>query len=146
MGRQTEETILTVAKATHQHAQDNLAALGEFGVDQALLDRFQADIAAAETLGDERSERIALRQLTVDKDEALDACKAWGRRLRTRLQLAFGRDSVQVQSFPGAAFNRAYASEKYMMPIMETLLGLARQYAAELAAFGQSETVLAEGD
>lgn len=144
--RQSEETILAIAKTTHEHATTHLAALAAFGLNEAMLTEFQGDIDIAQAMKDETAQRIELRLLTVDKDEALHACVAWGRQLRTRLQLAFGRGSVQAQSFPGAAFTRSVNSEKGMMAIMETLIALAKQYSTELTAFGQDEAVITEGE
>ncbi|NQT26456.1 hypothetical protein HQ585_13975 [candidate division KSB1 bacterium] len=142
---QSEETIISVSKTTLNSARENLAALSEFGLTEEMLNQFEADIQVTEALPDEISNRIELKSLTVDKDDALNACYQWGRRLRARLQLAFGRGSSQLRSFPSDGFNNAVHSEKNMMPIFETLIKLANQYNAELTAYGQTPEILAEG-
>jgi len=144
--RQSEESILAIAKTTHEHATTHLAAMAAFGLTEAMLTQFQTDIDTAEAMKSETDQRIALRLLTVDKEDALDACVLWGRQLRTRLQLAFGRGSVQAQSFPAEAFNRGGSSERMMMPVMETLISLAHQYSTALTDYGQDETVIAQGE
>lgn len=141
----TEETILSVAKTTLANARSHLTALGEFGVTEAMLDEFEGNIQAAEELPDEVSNRIDLKSLTREKADALDGCYQWGRKLRTRLQLAFGNDSPQAKSFPSKQFNAAINSESKMMPVMEILINLATQYQTELAAQGQTPEILAQG-
>jgi hypothetical protein len=141
----SEETILSVAKTTLTNARTHLNALAEFGVTQAMLDEFDNNIQAAEALANESAQRIDLRNLTQQKAEALDACFQWGRRLRTRLQLAFGNTSPQVKSFPSKEFNDAVSSERRMMPVMETLINLATQYQDKLAQHGQTPEMLAKG-
>lgn len=141
----TEETILSVAKTTLANARSHLAALGEFGLTQAMLDEFESNIQAAEALPDEVSNRIDLKSLTREKADALDGCYQWGRKLRTRLQLAFGNNSSQAKLFPSKQFNAAINSESKMMPVMEILINLANQHQTELAAVGQTPEILTEG-
>ncbi len=96
----SEETILSVAKTTLANARTHLTALAEFGVTAATLDQFGAAIQSAEALSRETQHRIELKDLTHDKEEALDACFQWGRKLRVRLQLAFGKIHRQPDRFP----------------------------------------------
>ena len=140
----SEETILSVAKTTLSNARDNLTALSEFGVNEDMLDQFDANMQIAQALPDEVSNRIELRDLTQDKEEALYACYQWGRKLRTRLQLAFGRNSSQAKSFPSSEFNSAVSSESAMMPVMEILIKLADRYSTELTDYGQTSEILAQ--
>lgn len=98
--RFSEETILSVAKTTLENARAHQANLADFGVTTQLLDEFDANIQAAEALPDETANRIDLRSLTQEKKDALDACFQWGRKLRARLQLAFGNASPQASAFP----------------------------------------------
>ncbi|MCK6619695.1 MAG: hypothetical protein HUU32_04680 [Calditrichaceae bacterium] len=141
----TEETILSVAKTTLANARSHLTALGEFGVTEAMLNEFEVNIQTAEALPDEVSNRIDLKSLTQEKADSLDVCYQWGRKLRTRLQLAFGNNSPQAKSFPSKQFNAAINSESKMMPVMEILINLATQYQTELAAQGQTPEILAQG-
>jgi len=141
----TEETILSVAKTTLANARSHLVALGEFGVTEAMLNEFEGNIQAAEALPDEVSNRIDLKSLTQEKTDSLEVCYQWGRKLRTRLQLAFGNNSPQAKSFPSKQFNAAINSESKMMPVMEILINLATQYQTELAAQGQTPEILAQG-
>ena len=67
------------------NARTHLAALAEFGVTAATLDQFGAAIQTAEALSRETQHRIELKDLTHDKEQALDACFQWGRKLRVRL-------------------------------------------------------------
>ena len=102
--RFSEETILTVARTTLSNGRGQVAALAEFGFSEEMLTQFETDIQTAEVLPDETRNRIELRDLTQSKEEALDACFQWGRKLRTRLQLAFGRTSPQAKSSPPTIF------------------------------------------
>jgi hypothetical protein len=142
----SEETILSVAKTTLSNARNHLNALAEFGISGEFLNEFEANIQTAEALPAEVSNRIDLRNLTRGKADALDACYQWGRKLRARLQLAFGNNSSQVKSFPSKQFNAAQSSESKMMPVMEILINIATQYQTELAAFGQTPEMLAQGN
>ena len=141
----SEETILSVAKTTLANARTHLTALAEFGVTAATLDQFGAAIQSAEVLSRETQHRIELKDLTHDKEEALDACFQWGRKLRVRLQLAFGKNSAQARSFPSKDFQNAINSEHTMMALMEALISLANKYQTELASFGQTPELLAQG-
>jgi len=134
-----------VAKTTLANARTNLTALAEFGVTAATLEQFGAAIQTAEALSRETQHRIELKDLTHDKEEALDACFQWGRKLRVRLQLAFGKNSSQARSFPSKDFQNAINSEHTMMAVMEALISLANKYQAELAGFGQTPELLAQG-
>lgn len=140
-----EETILTVAKTTLSNARNNLAALAEFGVSEDMLSQFEADITTTEALPGETYNRIELRNLTQSKEEALDACYQWGRKLRTRLQLAFGKTSPQAKSFPSKDFQNAVHSENTMMSVMEILINLSDKHKTELADVGQTAEILAQG-
>lgn len=141
----SEGIILSVSKTTLSNARNTVSALADFGVTEEKLNQFAADIQAAEDLPGETQNRIELRELTHQKEEALDNCYQWGRNLRVRLQLAFGKDSSQANSFPSKAFNEAINSENAMMPVMEILIRLAGKYQTELAEFGQTPEILARG-
>ncbi len=141
----SEETILSVARTTLANARTNLSALAEFGISAAMLDQFAAAIQAAEALSRTPQQRIELKDLTQSKEEALDDCYQWGRKLRLRLQLAFGKGSVEARSFPARDFQNAVNSEQGMMAVMQVLIDLADKYQAELAGYGQTPEVLARG-
>ncbi len=143
--RHSEGIILSVAKTTLQTLRDLIAQLSEFGLDTAVADQFDADITAAEAMPTDLHNRISLRQLTSDKEEALNACWQWGRKLRTRLQLAFGANSPQSKSFPSKEFSDSANSENNMMSVMKVLTALAETHKDVLANFGQTPEILAEG-
>jgi len=136
--RFSEETILSVSKTSLTNARNNLMPLSDFGVTEEMLNQFDTDIQAAEALPGETQNRIELKDLTHDKEEALDSCYQWGRKLRVRLQLAFGKNSSQAKSFPSKDFQNAVNSENTMMTVMEVLINLADKYKTELATFGQT--------
>jgi len=141
----SEETVLSVSKTTLNSARENVTALSEFGLSEEMLNQFDSDIQVTEALPSEGYNRIELRGLTQDKDDSLDACYHWGRRLRARMQLAFGRDSSKFRSFPSSEFNVSAKSEKVMMPVMETLIKLAKKYQDQLASYGQTPEIQAQG-
>jgi hypothetical protein len=141
----SEETILSVARTTLANARANLTALAEFGVTAATLDQFGAAIQTAEALSRETQQRIELKDLTQTKEDAMDACYQWGRKLRLRLQLAFGKSSAEARLFPAKDFQNAVNSEHAMMAVMDVLIDLADKYKTELAAFGQTPELLAQG-
>ena len=144
--RFSEETILSVSKTSLTNARNNLMPLSDFGVTEEMLNQFDTDIQAAEALPGETQNRIELKDLTHDKEEALDSCYQWGRKLRVRLQLAFGKNSSQAKSFPSKDFQNAVNSENTMMTVMEVLINLADKYKTELATFGQTPEILAQGN
>ncbi|NQT26665.1 hypothetical protein HQ585_15020 [candidate division KSB1 bacterium] len=144
--RFSEETILSVSKTTLANGRSTFAALSDFGVTEETLNTFEAKIQSAEALPFETQNRIELRGLTGHKDEELDACHLWGRKLRLRLQMAFGRGSSQAGSFPSKEFKNAENSENTMMSVMKVLIDLADKYKIELAGFGQTPEILAEGN
>lgn len=139
--RFSEETILSVSKTTLENARTYQADLASFGVTTQLLDEFESNIQAAEALPDETANRINLRGITQEKDSALEACTEWGRRLRTRLEMAFGNKSPQVSLFPSKELSAAADSESQMMPVMEILIDLATRHQTELAAVGQTPEI-----
>ncbi len=110
-----------------------------------MLNQFDSEIQSAESLPGEVQNRIELKDLTHDKEEALDSCYQWGRKLRVRLQLAFGKDSSQAKLFPSKDFQNAVNSENKMMSVMEVLISLSDKYKTELADFGQTPEILAQG-
>lgn len=141
----SESIILTNSKTTHRNALENQSALSVFGITVESLNQFGTKIQTAEALPNETAQRIELRGLTVDKDEAMDNCIDWGRNLRIRLQLAFGKNSPEAISFPSEQFRAARSSENIMMPVMEILITQAEKYQVELSAFGQTPEELAAG-
>lgn len=143
--RFSEEIILSVAKTSLTNARNNLTALSDFGVTEDMLNQFDTDIQAAEVLAGETQNRIELSDLTHDKEDALDSCYQWGRKLRLRLQLAYGRDSAEAKSFPSKDFQNAINSENKMMTVMKVLISLSDKYKTDLAKFGQTPEILAQG-
>ena len=117
--RYSEETISSVAKTTLTNARINFASLSDFAITEESINEFYAEIQAAESLPGETQNRIDLGDLTYDKEEALDSCYQWGRKLIVRLHLAFGKDSVQAKSFPSKDSQITVNSENAMMTTME---------------------------
>lgn len=115
---QSEELILTVARTTLTNARDNQPALAKFGVTVAYLDELSTHIMEAENMPVNEKERIDVKNLTMDKDEALDKCNGWGKDLRIRLEFAFGKNSPQVREVNAATLAEASRSETAMIPVM----------------------------
>ncbi len=141
----SEATILSVAKTTLASGRSTVATLAEFGITAISLDAFEADIGQAEALPREANQRVQLRYLTHYKDDALFVCEQWGKKLRMRLELAFGRGSHELGTFPAKQFNAAESSENAMMSVMPLLIELADKHQAVLADHGQTPEILAQG-
>lgn len=142
----SEEKILAVSKSTLNTARNTLDALSEFGFNQENLTNYESEISIAEAMPSETSNRIDLTNLTGDKDEALDDCELWGRNLRYRIQLAFGKSSSEFKSFPSKKFEKATYSETKMMPIMEILIKQAVKYHPQLSNCGQTDEIRDAGN
>lgn len=141
----SEETILSVSKTTLNNAKNHLPALGEFGITEATLQQFEKDTQTAEALPREAFNRIELKSRTRTKNEVKDDCLVWARKLQTRIELAFGKKSPEANSFPTSDFRAAQSSEKATMNMMETLTKVSDKYQIQLAPFGQTPEVLAQG-
>jgi hypothetical protein len=74
-----------------------------------------------------------------------DDCLVWARKLQTRIELAFGKKSPEAASFPASDLREAHGSEKATMNLMETLTKVSDKYQIQLAPFGQTPEVLAQG-
>ena len=140
-----EEKILSVSKTTSSIAEENAAALLKFGIDPVFLAAFALAIVETEALFDENKERYDLKILTAIKNEILERCYTWCREVYVRIEMAFGKDSKEVLSFPSKILTAAYDSEKRMSPVMETIISIAIEHETILANFGQDAVILAEG-
>jgi hypothetical protein len=144
--RFNQETIILAAKLALQNSHARSGSFAEFGMDEAYFTALAKDIADAEQIAGELHHRIDLMQLTNRKREALAACWIWGRKLRIRLEMAYGRSSVQTRSFPANEFRKTFTNENEMMALMEVLIHLAREHQENLLVHGQTEQVNAEGE
>jgi hypothetical protein len=142
----SEEKILSVSKTTLNTARITLSALSEFGFNQENLTNFDSKISTAEALPSETSNRIDLTNLTDDKNEVLYNCETWGRNLRTRIELTFPINSIEVKSFPSKKFEKAINSENKMMSVMEILIKQAVKYHPQLSNFGQTDEIRDAGN
>jgi len=67
------------------------------------------------------------------------------KKLQTRIELAFGKKSPEATSLPIKDFRAAQSGEKAAMSLMETLVKVAEKYQTQLAPYGQTPEVLAQG-
>lgn len=141
----SEEVVLEVAATVLSHARANLSALSAFGINEGMLQEFENGINEAKALPREISNRAQLKVQTRTKQEVLDNCYDWSTHTKLRIEMAFGRKSVQTNAFPSKEVRRGRKSERVMLGIFEMIIGLAEQYQTELAAYGQTEDFLTQG-
>lgn len=142
---QSTEKILVEAKNTLRIAHDYADTLQTFGISDAFLTQMQTDIESAEALPTEAMNRVDLKLMTGSKDDILDDCYLWGRQLKLRLDLAFGKRSEQTKLLSGTDLSNAGKSEVQMTSLMELMVKLANQYQTELADVGQTPEILEQG-
>lgn len=118
----SEATVLSVAKTALANARSTVTALSEFGITDESLNQFEGKINAAEALPGETLNRIELRAFTGSKDETLELCYSWGRKLDVRLEMAFGKGSTEAKSFPSKQFSEAERNENKMMTVLEVVI------------------------
>jgi len=143
--KQSEELILSTALITHQNATDNKASLQSFGINDALLDEFHQKIVQAQAMPKEEQKRVELNEITATKNQSLENCYNWGKQLKLRVELAFGKKSPQATAFTTAKFASAKKSESQMLVTMLALLELAQNHNESLANFGQTPEFIQEG-
>lgn len=143
--RFSEATIISISKTTLANGRKTVDGLSAFGINTEFLTSHENDIKAAEAMPTETGNRITLRDLTHSKDDVLETCVLWGQNLRTRLEIAFGRKSSELQAFPAKEFKAATKSENIMMPLMKTLLDIANKHEDALTAAGQTPEILSRG-
>ena len=140
-----EEKILSVSKTNHAIAVEHVAVLSTFGINVTFLAAYALAIAEAEALYNETKERYDLKNLTGLKNKTLELCYVWCQGVLLRLELAFGKSSLEVQNFPSKLMYESRMSETKLSPLMELIIGIADEHAVRLAEFGQDAVVLAEG-
>ena len=140
-----DEVIYSIARVTLANARENVADLNSFGITAEVLTAFETSIETAAALPSGPVLLLGQKNLTGNKNSAIDACYDWGKALQTRLKFVFGRKSPQSDTFPNKSFLAARTSETRMAAVMEVLLSLAEQYQDALAAAGQTPEVIAAG-
>ncbi len=144
--RFSETTIISVSKTTLVNGRKTVDGLSVFGIDEVYVTAFESNISTAESMPTETGNRITLSGLTRSIDDVLDSCELWGKNLRTRLEIAFGRKSAELKSFPAKEFSKTGSSENAMMAVMKTLNDLASKHNDALtAAAGQTPEILVQG-
>jgi len=143
--KQSEELILSTALTTHQNATENKVSLQSFGINDALLEEFQQKIAQAQAMPKEELKKIELNKITAAKNDALQNCSNWIKQLKLRVELAFGKTSVEAKSFSVANFRKAQFSEAQMLVTMQALIALAQSNNTQLSNFGQTAEFLQQG-
>lgn len=143
--RMSEELIITSSRLALVHVRAHASVFQAFGFDEAHLNTFEGKVNDAAALAGNMQNTIDLMLLTSTKDQMLEACFEWGRTLRLRMELAFGKSSVEMRAFPSKAFQNARHSEAAMMPVMEVMLRLVTQHQTVLTAKGQPASTAADG-
>lgn len=143
--KHSEELILSTALTTHQNATENKASLSSFGINDALLDEFQQKIVKAQAMPKEEQKRVELNDITAAKNQTLENCYNWGKQLKLRVELAFGKKSPQAAAFTTVKFTEAKKSESQMLVTMQALIALAQTNNLQLTAFGQTEEFVQQG-
>ena len=139
--RFTEKVILPVSKTTLAAAREHQADLSRFGATVEQLDDLESRIQAAESVTIDSVNVLGQKQSTGQKNVALEACYDWARDLAFRMELAFGKSSVEYRAFPSGALNDAKTSERSMIALMPALIRFATDHHAVLSAKGQTDAI-----
>lgn len=145
LARYNEEITLELAATTLTYARQYSAQLAKFGINETMLNKFEQQINEANALPREITNRTQLKDQTRSKKEVLENCFQWGRHLRIRLEMAFGKKSDASKNFPTRELRRGKTNEMVMLGIFEMLQGLAEKHATALSECGQTSEILMEG-
>lgn len=143
--KKSEELILSTALTTYQNATENKTSLESFGINDALLEEFHQKIVQAQAMPKEEQKRIELNAVTSAKNKTLEDCYNWSKQLKLRVELAFGKTSVESKAFSTSNLRKAQYSEQQMMVTMPALLELAQNHNNVLANFGQTPEFIQNG-
>ncbi len=138
--------ILEEARLKTAIARQHLDALSQYGMTADWLDELETATNEAERIPTHQQQLGEMKSLTAAKDEALEACQEWGRRLRYRMQLAFEDKTPTGMQFPTKDFRTSERSEAKMIALFPSLLELARQHQPTLIPFGHTEEETTLGD
>lgn len=139
--RFTEKVILPVSKTTLAAAREHQADLSSFGATVEQLDDLESRIQAAESVTIDSVNVLGQKQSTGQKNVALEACYDWSRDLAFRMELAFGKSSVEYRAFPSGALIDAKTSERSMIALMPAFIRFATDHHAVLSAKGQTDAI-----
>ena len=143
--RLSQEKILSVSKKTLKIAKEHVKTFSVFGITSIFLQEFEKEISDAEKLLTLRIQRIELKEYTVNKNLELQNCYNYGRELSIRLEIAFGKNSIEMNNFPSKELLQAQKNEEKMFILMDTIINIAEKYFSQLINFGFTEEILTKG-
>ena len=137
--------ILSNSKKTLKLAKVNISALSLFGISNDIINNFEAKITEAENLLNENFQKIELKELTYKKNQVLQDCYNWGRKLAIRIEIAFGKKSENMRNFPSKELLKAQKNEDKMLILMATLIKISQKYLHKLKDYGQNIDEIQKG-
>jgi len=141
----SQQNILSISKNTLDLSKEYLLSLSAYGVNSAFLTKFENEIAEAENLLNRDLDIIRLKELTFEKNIALENCYNWGRQLAIRIEIGFGKKSKEYVNFPSKKLLNAQRNEKLLIPLMQVIIEISENYVEKLSEFGLTEETILEG-
>ncbi len=135
-----EESRLKVAVA-----RDHMEQLGRFGISSEWLDQVEQEIARAQSTPSYNEQLDRLKSLTVAKNAKLADCGQWGRELRLRLELVYGKKGTPPMPFPAKEWAQSERNESKMITLFPRLIKIATTQAEDLSQAGQTDADIAQG-
>ena len=120
-------------------AEEHLAALSDFGINQQWLNKFKKDIEAVADISTYDAQLGELKELTAVKEAKLAECIEWGQKLRLRITLATQDKKLKGTEFPSKTWTQSQRNESKLITFFPTLIKLAKTHAEVLATVGQTE-------
>lgn len=142
----SQERILEETRLKIAIARQHLNALGKFGLTAEWIDQLEATADRVEAMPAYTDQLNQQKLLTAQKDAALVDYTEWGRTLRLRMELAFGRNSTEFSQFPAQRFRDSERNESKAILLIPTLLRVMQQYGQKLATVGYTQADLDEGE
>lgn len=140
-----QDRILEESRLKLAIARERIQDLSTLGITAEWLNQLEQDIGKAVSIPTYDEQRHTLKQLTATKDEKLQACVQWGRKLRFRMSIAFGRKQTAGIQFPSKEWNQAEKNESRLITLWPTLIQIAKEHAQVLVTAGQTAADIEQG-
>ncbi len=142
----SEGVILQVVRRLLDHAREFFTDLRQkAGFTKGRLKEIETLHEKTQNLRSAEAGKIILKKKTARKDDNLARSFTYGKKVKDRLELAYGKDSPEFQSFPSKALTAARKDEKAMMSVMELIVDIVQEYKDELMKRGMTEEMIELG-
>ncbi|MCP4181447.1 MAG: hypothetical protein GY756_27100 [bacterium] len=140
-----ESELFPNARTCISIVRDNIDKFIKFNETDVTIDEFESDVDEAESIWDDKMERMDLKSLTSIKDEFLTKSFNWGRDLYLRVKLALSKNPNISIIFPSKDLQKSRYNDSLMISLLEILIKLAEDKSEYLAPHGLTPDVIQEG-